>query len=51
MGDGLTVISPRSGHGAKFAPLIGELAAGLAAGDVGRHRPVPAAFRADRRIG
>lgn len=49
--DGLTVISPCSGHGAKFAPLIGELAAGLAAGDVGRHRPVPAAFRADRRIG
>ncbi|MEU9457137.1 FAD-dependent oxidoreductase [Streptomyces sp. NPDC048277] len=39
--DGITVVSPCSGHGAKFAPLLGELAADLAtgAGDV------PAEFR------
>ena len=30
--DNLTVLSPCSGHGAKFAPLIGQWAAGLAAG-------------------
>lgn len=30
--DGITVVSPCSGHGAKFAPLIGELAAGLVTG-------------------
>ncbi|MDN4609915.1 FAD-dependent oxidoreductase [Arthrobacter burdickii] len=30
--DGLTVISPCSGHGAKFAPLIGHWAADLATG-------------------
>ncbi|GAB3182618.1 N-methyl-L-tryptophan oxidase [Nesterenkonia halophila] len=40
--DGLTVVSPCSGHGAKFAPLIGELAAGLATGT----RDVPDVFRA-----
>jgi sarcosine oxidase len=40
--DGITVVSPCSGHGAKFAPLLAELAADLAtgAGDV------PAEFRA-----
>ena len=31
--DGLVVCSPCSGHGAKFAPLIGELVAGLVLGD------------------
>jgi sarcosine oxidase len=30
--DGITVLSPCSGHGAKFAPLIGQLAADLATG-------------------
>jgi sarcosine oxidase len=35
------VCSPCSGHGAKFAPLIGELAAGLAIGDA----DVPERFR------
>jgi len=39
--EGVTVVSPCSGHGAKFAPLIGVMAADLAtgAGDV------PAVFR------
>ncbi|HVU93006.1 MAG TPA: FAD-dependent oxidoreductase [Jatrophihabitans sp.] len=31
--DDLVVCSPCSGHGAKFAPLIGELVAGLVVGD------------------
>ena len=39
--DGLTVLSPCSGHGAKFAPLIGQWAADLATGAAG----VPARFR------
>jgi sarcosine oxidase len=30
--DGITILSPCSGHGAKFAPLIGRLAADLATG-------------------
>jgi sarcosine oxidase len=30
--DGITVVSPCSGHGAKFAPLIGDLAADVATG-------------------
>ena len=30
--DGVTVVSPCSGHGAKFAPLIGEVAANVASG-------------------
>ena len=30
--DGITLLSPCSGHGAKFAPLIGDLAAGVATG-------------------
>ena len=30
--DGLTVVSPCSGHGAKFAPMIGEIAADVATG-------------------
>ena len=30
--DGITILSPCSGHGAKFAPLIGQLAADLASG-------------------
>ncbi|MEU8934315.1 FAD-dependent oxidoreductase [Streptomyces sp. NPDC048409] len=37
----LVVCSPCSGHGAKFAPLIGELAAGLVTGGAS----VPARFR------
>jgi sarcosine oxidase len=39
----ILVCSPCSGHGAKFAPLIGELVAGLVTGD----RPVPDRFRLD----
>jgi sarcosine oxidase len=38
--DGLTIVSPCSGHGAKFAPLIGRLAADAVTGDA----PVPARF-------
>ncbi|BEP13772.1 N-methyl-L-tryptophan oxidase [Acidothermaceae bacterium B102] len=30
--DGVTVVSPCSGHGAKFAPLLGQLAADVATG-------------------
>jgi sarcosine oxidase len=33
--DGITIVSACSGHGAKFAPLIGEFAAALAVGEVG----------------
>jgi sarcosine oxidase len=40
--EGVTVLAPCSGHGAKFAPLIGELAAALVAGENGR---VPSLFR------
>lgn len=39
--DGITVVSPCSGHGAKFAPLLGELAADLATGT----GDVPSEFR------
>lgn len=42
---GVTILSPCSGHGAKFAPLIGELAAALVTGaDAGipRFRPLAA---------
>lgn len=39
--DGITILSPCSGHGAKFAPLIGQLAADLATGA----GPVPYRFR------
>lgn len=46
--EGITVLSPCSGHGAKFAPLIGQWAAGLATGT----GDVPARFRpATARIG
>lgn len=38
--DGLVIASPCSGHGAKFAPLLGELIAGAATGT-----PAPAPFR------
>jgi sarcosine oxidase len=38
--EGVTVLSPCSGHGAKFAPLIGELAAALVGGE-----DVPSRFR------
>jgi sarcosine oxidase len=44
--DGITVLSPCSGHGAKFAPLIGELAAALVAGD----DSVPHRFRPGRLL-
>ncbi|WP_337062807.1 FAD-dependent oxidoreductase [Kineococcus sp. G2] len=30
--DGITVVSPCSGHGAKFAPLVGQIAADVATG-------------------
>lgn len=45
--EGVTVVSPCSGHGAKFAPLIGSMAADLAtrAGDLERPASVPAEFR------
>jgi sarcosine oxidase len=33
--DGITIVSPCSGHGAKFAPLVGEFAADLATGEGG----------------
>jgi len=39
--EGITILSPCSGHGAKFAPLLGEMAANLASG-TGR---VPQRFR------
>ncbi|MFP5316362.1 MAG: FAD-dependent oxidoreductase [Actinomycetes bacterium] len=39
--DGITILSPCSGHGAKFAPLIGQLAANLATGT----GPTPDQFR------
>jgi sarcosine oxidase len=39
--DGITILSPCSGHGAKFAPLIGQLAADLASGA----GPAPDRFR------
>lgn len=39
--DGVTVVSACSGHGGKFAPLLGELAADAATGDA----PVPERFR------
>lgn len=39
--EGVTILSPCSGHGAKFAPLIGELAARLVGGD----GDVPERFR------
>ncbi len=42
--DGLTLLSPCSGHGAKFAPLIGELAAEVATGGVAPDRFTVAAF-------
>jgi sarcosine oxidase len=44
--DGITLVSPCSGHGAKFAPLIGSLAAAAAAAstvDAGRSL-IPAEF-------
>lgn len=39
---GITIVSACSGHGAKFAPVIGELAAAAATGDLAA---VPARFR------
>jgi len=30
--EGVTVVSPCSGHGAKFAPLLGEIGADVATG-------------------
>lgn len=45
--DGITLVSPCSGHGAKFAPLIGALATDLAIGTTedGDIPHVPEAFR------
>lgn len=43
--NGITIMSPCSGHGAKFAPLLGELAADLATGAAG----VPQIFRPGSR--
>jgi sarcosine oxidase len=40
--DGITIVAACSGHGAKFAPVIGEFAAAVATGDAGA---VPARFR------
>ncbi|MGI4893648.1 MAG: FAD-dependent oxidoreductase [Janthinobacterium lividum] len=39
--EGVTIVSPCSGHGAKFAPLIGEIAADVATG----HGTAPEFFR------
>lgn len=45
--DNITVVSPCSGHGGKFAPLIGEMAADLATG----RDQVPETFRVfDRHL-
>ena len=44
--DGITILSPCSGHGAKFAPLIGRLAADLATGA----GSVPEQFRLEKRL-
>ncbi|PNH78680.1 FAD-dependent oxidoreductase [Arthrobacter sp. AFG20] len=44
--DGITILSPCSGHGAKFAPLIGRLAADLATGA----GSVPDRFRLEKRL-
>lgn len=41
--DDLVICSPCSGHGAKFAPLVGELVAGLVTGERTAH-PVPTPF-------
>lgn len=49
--DGITLVSPCSGHGAKFAPLIGSLAADAAAAstvEAGRSL-IPAEFRLPHR--
>ncbi len=43
----IIVCSPCSGHGAKFAPLIGEVVMGLVTGD----RPVPDRFRLQAHAG
>ncbi|MEE2568821.1 FAD-dependent oxidoreductase [Pseudarthrobacter sp. J64] len=47
--DGITVVSPCSGHGAKFAPLIGQWAADLATAPAGSlsspDSPIPLRFR------
>ena len=43
--EGITILSPCSGHGAKFAPLLGDLAARLVTGQdsgVARFRPLAA---------
>jgi sarcosine oxidase len=42
----VVVVSPCSGHGFKFAPAVGELAAGLAMGDA--DTPNGALFAAKR---
>ncbi|WP_043236566.1 FAD-dependent oxidoreductase [Streptomyces violaceusniger] len=44
---GITLVSPCSGHGAKFAPLIGEIAADVAT----RSSPPPEQFRVPSRLG
>ena len=41
------IVSACSGHGAKFAPVLGELAADLAMGS----GPVPEQFRLNRNTG
>jgi len=45
--EGITLVSPCSGHGAKFAPLIGAMAADLTSG-VGQTSLVPNEFRVIR---
>ena len=39
--EGITILSPCSGHGAKFAPLLGDLAARLVTGRRLRRGPIP----------
>lgn len=43
--DNITLLSPCSGHGAKFAPVIGQLAADLAADLATGVGSVPPQFR------
>lgn len=49
--DGITLVSPCSGHGAKFAPLIGSLAADAASASTAQagRSLVPAEFRLPHR--
>lgn len=49
--EGITVVSPCSGHGAKFAPLIGRMGADLASADDPSKTIVPPEFRVAAEAG